>query len=282
MHRAGRLFIVALAICGLGCGEATTVIGGKPRPKFYRAIVSLSPGTTEIALQYGTARAVVGRTASDDFPAFQVAKIPIVASVKPDYEKIAEIKPDLILYDSLLYNDQDVAKIKAIGADLFVISANTVDEFITELYKYGSLVAGETNVSTYVDRILAARSSAQGDAAGTKIKVAVIMPGQGSEHMIAGTDSFVADLVRAAGAEPVGPKADRFVNLSPEFLVSQNPDIIISSGNGAAILADARLATVTAVKNRRVIAVKPDVLLRRGSRVDKMIDAFHEAFGAKK
>ncbi len=282
MHRASRLFILALAICGIGCGESVTIVGGKPRPKFYHQIVSLSPGTTEIALQYGTARFLVGRTAADDYPKFQANKVPIVASVKPDYEKIASIKPDLILYDALLYNDQDVTKIKATGADLFVVSANTVDDFISQLYTFGSLAAGETNVSSYVDRILAARSSAQGDAANPKLKVAILMPGQGSEHMIAGTDSFVADLVRAAGGEPVGPKADRFVSLSPEFLVGQNPDIIITSGEGQAVLADARLASVKAIKARRVMGVKSDVLLRRGSRVDKVIDALHEAFGAKK
>ena len=89
--------------------------------------------------------------------------------------------------------------------------------------------------------------------------------------MIVGVNSFQADVVRAAAAEPVGPDADRFVPLSAETLVQMNPDVIFVTGNAEAILNDPRFKTVAAVQKGNVAVVKPDILLRRGWRVDKLI-----------
>lgn len=255
-------------------------MGGVGRKHPVRSIVSLSPSTTEICGQVNiTQDRVKGRTAADNYPTYFVSKIPIVATLKPDYEKIAAIQPDLILYDAQLYNESDVAKMKQLKAQLFEFKAQTIDGFIDELYHLGNLAGSETSISEYVDKIIAARATALGAA--SHFKTAVIMPGNGSEHMIAGADSFVADVVKAAGAEPVGPKADRFVPLNAELLISLNPDAIVTAGDPTAFINDPRFKSLKAVQNKKIVPIVSDIILRKGGRVDRLITALSEGLSKK-
>lgn len=282
MRRFAPLF--ALAVLLAGCQTTSTPVGGQARTKKIASVVSLSPSTTELVSTVNYAGMLKGRTASDNYP-MNVSSVPVVASVKPDYEKIKSINPGLIVYDASLYNDDDIAKIKELGFDTFEIKGDTIDDLNNELYKLGSLIAGETNASGYVDRIIAARESAQGDAPSPIPKVAVILPGSGSEHYIAGTKSFVADVVRASGGTPVGPDANKFVPLSPEAILGEAPDILVvgvdktkAAAEVDLVLKDARLRSLPAVAKRRLVPIDADVLTRRGSRVDKLIDTMKFAF----
>lgn len=282
MHSMRKLLLAFFAtmLVVSGCGPETVTVGGKDPEKSYGKIVSLSPSMTEIVAQVTNVSRVVGRTAACNYPS-QVAKIPAVATVKPDYEKLAILKPELIVFDGDLYSAQDVEKLKAIGADVFVCNANTVDDFIKDLYRLGSKLGSETNVSTYADRVYSARAEALAVSLPKQVKAAVIMPGQNSEHWIAGTGSFQADCVRAAAGTPVGPDGTKFVQMKAEDLVAQNPDVIFVSGNAATIMSDPRLKTVEAVKTKKVFSINSDILLRRGFRVEKLITGLNQIISAK-
>jgi iron complex transport system substrate-binding protein len=277
MRRFIGLAATLLAVVIVGCGgDSSQEI--RRAPKAYEKIVSLSPGLTEIvAMQLGSGR-LKGRTKSCNYP-ISVSSVPVVMSgFKPDIEKLASIKPDLIIYDPVLFDESDVAKLKEIGCDVFPVQANTVDVFCKSLYKLGGMVKSESNISDYVDKIEKARSFAAGNAKDPKPKVAVIMPGKGIEHYVAGVGSFQADVVKCAGGEPVGPKMDRFVPLNVELLVQQNPDIIIVAGEVASVVSDPRLQSVKALKDKRVMGVNADFMLRAGSRVDKVIESLAHYF----
>ncbi|MFZ4506261.1 MAG: ABC transporter substrate-binding protein [Fimbriimonas sp.] len=257
-----------------GCSGQSTRMGGKTNPKVYERIVSLSPSTTELAGLNLNVSKLKGRTAACNYPVM-VSSAPVVADVKPDYEKLALVKPDLVFYDGDLYNAQDIQKIEQLGVKTFKSSALTIDDFLKDIYRIGSLLGNETGISTYADRVYNARAQSLANKPAREIKVALVIPGQNSEHMIVGTGAFQGDVIRAAGATPVGPTADRFVPLKVEDLIAANPDFIFTSGKKEPILADPRLKTVKAVATKRVIALNPDVALRRGGRVDKLIETIH-------
>jgi ABC-type Fe3+-hydroxamate transport system substrate-binding protein len=188
----------------------------------------------------------------------------------------------------LLYSKEDIKKISDLGAKTFAINANTIDDFTKQLYRLGALVNSESNASSYVDKILAARNTAQAQSLSRNPKVAVVLVGDGTEHMVAGTKSFLADVIRSAGGEPVGPDADRFVSLSPESFVASNPEMIVIAypvfsknedltREGAIkrakkIVNDPRLKSVLAVQKELILPVDEDILTRRGYRVDRLIE----------
>ena len=275
MRTGAFLFaLIALVAALAGCKDDANKVWGKENPERFQTAVSLSPGASEIlgARLFGIT--IVGRTEQCNWPS--VPKAPIVMKgVKPNFEQIAEIKPAIIVYDDQLFSAEDVAKIKELGIETFAITGNTVDEFTDCLFDLGTKMHGETSMSDYVDTIRAAVSQAEGAPPKRTLKVAVMMPGGGSEHMIVGTKSFLADVVRKAQGEPVGPDADKFVPANAEALVSMNPDVIFCVGKADQISKDPRLQSISAIKSKQVLPVNGDVFLRRGGRVEKLISVIY-------
>lgn len=277
--------VVAFLVAGCSLKEQPMMF--KRRPKFYRAVVSLSPSTSEIIASTISYSHLAGRTAADNYPAGSFARIPIVASVKPDYEKLAKLKPDLLIYDGSLYNAQDVAKLKSLGADMYAFDPQTVEDYVKQVFEMAALIGGEAMTSTNLDRVLVEESAAKSHQNSNPPKVAVIMPSETNDHWIAGTDSFLANVTKVSGGTPVGPSGKVFVKLTPELLISQNPDVIIASVVSKtdtkafeALLKDPRLQSVNAIKNKRVTPILGDILLRRGCRVDQLIKGFYRSIGA--
>lgn len=281
MRRALSLLTSLLALLAIlaGCKIQEAQPPLKKRPREYRTVVSLSPGTTEILLGALFIERLSGRTAADNFPEMTVKSVPVVLTNKIDYERLQQIRPDLVVYDATLMNAADLQKLKEMGATTFGLSANTLDEFRVQLFELANLVGNATKASEYADRIALERNAAKASAPTPAPRVAIVMPGRNGDHWIAGKNSFQADVVREAGGDIVGPDTDQFVRMNPEQLVQLNPQILIVTGSkddtaGALALArDPRLQTVEAVRKGNIRAINADVLLRKGGRVDKLVKA---------
>lgn len=271
--------LLCLVASMAGCKQESGAVPFRVRDRQYRHVVSLSPSTTELVASTLGVTQLSGRTEACNFPTYVTQKTPVVASVKPDYEKLRAVNPDFIVLDSSLYSPQDIEKIKAIGATTFIFSPKNLDQFSDQLYGLANYLGGSSKASEYLAKIEAEQSSAAAASVDPKKKVAIMMSGGNGNFYILGSESPFADVVRAAACEPIGPKSDKFVPLSPEMLVEQNPDVIIVSASdkkdakGAeAILKDARFKNVKAIKEGHVRAIVADVLLRMGSRVDTLIN----------
>jgi iron complex transport system substrate-binding protein len=264
--------LVLSTFLGLGCQPQEIVEGGKPNPKPVKTLISLSPSTTEIAATAGLYSQLKGRTAACNYPT-TVAQTPVVAGVKPDYDKIAAIKPDLAIYDPNLFSATDIKKLEDLKIETFPIAANSVEEFIDALYRFGSRTGSETSVSTYVDRILDIMRRTQAEPVAKEVTCVILLPGRGGEHMVAGTESFQADVLKIARAKVLGPPGTKFVPLNAEQLIGWNPDFVVSAGDPTSLLQDPRFQSLQAFKNKRIRAINQDVVLRAGSRVDKFIEA---------
>lgn len=235
----------------------------------------MSPSTSEIVASYFLNTQILGRTSACDYPD-TIKKIPVMGGVKPDYEAIARARPDLVLYDSTLYNESDIEKIKQLKIETYAFTAKSLDEYIEALYKLGSKLGGETDMSEYVDRIMNAKIGNTSDSQ-VKRRVMIVLGGPG-EHMVAGTKSIQADMLRWAGFEPVGPDADKFVTVNVEKLLADKPDAIVVAGDGKYILEDPRLKSLEAVTKKRVAEISDQsLILRAGGRVDVLLQNLRPA-----
>lgn len=281
----GCLALATLVLLSGGCQEQQ-IIGGRTAPSVYRRVVSLSPSTTEVMATYSDLNGIIGRTESCNYPP-TLGRVPIATKgTKPDYEVLAQLRPDLILMDVSLYGDADIQKVKSTsGATVSLLWADkdgkpldshSIDAFIDWLYRFGAVQADPMRVSKYADSIFQARASSLGEPLNPKPKVAVLIGGEnGESFMVAGTRSFQDDVVRAAGGEPVGPDSNRFEMANIEGLVQLNPDAILTTSNPESLFKDARLQSIQAIRSKRVAKINEDVLLRSGARIDKLITAVH-------
>jgi iron complex transport system substrate-binding protein len=289
------LLLLAVLFTLFGCGEKIVHIKDKKNPDPPRNIISLSPGMTELVGKYGPMTLLRGRTESCNYPP-GVDKLPAVAGVKPNYEAIATLqpKPDLAVYDSSLFKHEEPEKLKDLGIKTYKLEANTIDDFVLELYKMGQMFGTESTMSRYADQIHQATSYAEGNVKNKNLKVMILMG-----DMAAGVKSFYADIVRKAGGQPVGPDTDEYTSMSPEQIVAANPDVILDVNKEAFdeferrapsdsdrlkrqdvgvvavlredLLNDPRYQSITAIKQKQVRSVRPDMILRKGARVDLMI-----------
>lgn len=262
----GALLIV------VGC-KPPQQFGGVPRDKVYRAVISLSPSTTELMAQY--AIPIIGRSKADDYPV-AIKATPVVGDLKPDYEAITRMHPDIIVVDRDLYGDAEIKKLESI-TEVLKIGSDSLDAFIKESYEIGNKLGGEGAITEYVDKINRQRQASEGEKPPTPVNAVMVIPDSSGHHMIAGVKSFQCDLVKIMGATPIGPDSNKFEMLNPEFLMSQNPDVVIVAGEAKSFLADKRFANLKAVKSGKIFGLPQDYVLRRGARIDQTIYQGHKA-----
>lgn len=286
MPRAWLLLLIVFA--ATGCGNSYRHYGGEYPKNLPRIVISLSPSATEIIAFDGHPGQLHGRTEACNFPINISQTVPVYGGVKPNYEKLMRAKPDVVVYDAKLYSPADISKLEeTIGKNkLFGFNANTIDDFEFQLRKLGVMIASPMPISKYIDKIDRERSTAKSMSPAVHPKMAVM-----TGTLAAGTKSFLADVMRSVGAEPVGPDADRFVQMDPETLIQANPDIVVLAADlnrltdltarrkvaaaaQAAFLADPRYRSIGAAVKQRVFVMDGDILLRQGSRVDTLIQNF--------
>ena len=264
----------------------TLVFGGCKPPlppgiKLVRPVwtaVSLSPSAAEL-LSITSVR-LVGRSASDNYPK-SASGVPVVGNIKPDYEQIASIKPDVIVYDPSIYNSTDIEKLKALNIPLATIEGDTVEAYIQSVFKLGQATQSETALMDYIERLNKEVSVCRSDPIVPAPKTAIVMLSHNSNPMVAGTKSYYADLVRIAGGDPVGPPSNKFEPINAEALLALNPDAIVvpaDKGDYSALTKDPRFAQLKAVKTGKILGVDQDYILRRGERADDALKHLHDAF----
>src|SRR5690349_21049383 len=107
-------FLALIALC-YGCGAPANGVADPAKPKSYGKVVSLSPSTSELMADLGAVMYLVGRDESSDRPE-EMQNVEIVTkNIKPNYARITELQPDLIVYDATLYNADDVAQLEKLG-----------------------------------------------------------------------------------------------------------------------------------------------------------------------
>jgi|SRR5688500_7176977 len=261
-------FVALLAVAG--CQTDTSPIGGTVPDKVYARVVSLSPSVTELIALLNATNVMVGRTSGDNRPNY-IKNVTIVANPAPDIEKIVQLQADLVIVEENLINPNELAKLKEIGSfDVEVIDIDSLEDWERAVYRLGSLLQAHSRASEVVDRVQQSISNAKLPSSMYEPKVMVAMGS--TSPWVAGIKSFQADVVRAAGGEPVGPDADRFVATNPESIVQWSPDILFVS-EAPEKFTGAPWSSTRAGKDGEVLEVYADILLRPGADVERLIDA---------
>jgi ABC-type Fe3+-hydroxamate transport system substrate-binding protein len=211
---------------------------------------------------------LVGRTSGDTKPDL-IRNIPIVANPRPDIERIVKIQPDIVIVDANLINPADLERLKGHDFDVEAFKVNTLEDWKEAVWRLGSIVNQYTEASARVDALDQSIQTAAQSPMNPKPRVVVAMGG--AKPWVAGLGSFQADVIRKAGGEPVGPPGEKFVAVNPEQIVAWNPEFAFVSDPVAGYSGAAWTATGAFAKHQ-IFEVQPDLLLRPGSDVAKLLD----------
>jgi iron complex transport system substrate-binding protein len=275
-----------------GCGGAGPATPGKAQ-----RIVSLVPAVTEMLFAIGAGSQVVGVSTYDHFPP-EVEQLPKVgALIDPDTERIFALRPDLIV----VYGSQsDVeARFDKAGIQTFNYRHGGTDAILgvfDTITGLGAATGREAQAREVVVRMTAGIDDLRNRMAGlSRPRTLLIIgrqPGTLQGVYAAGGNGFLNEMLEIAGGqnvledvkrESVQPSSETLLRLAPEVLIELRA--IAPAGNypGGDLEVWNTLASIPAVRDRRVHALVGDYVVVAGPRIvqgaEAMARALHpEAF----
>jgi iron complex transport system substrate-binding protein len=242
-----------------------------------RRIVSLAPHVTELIYAAGGGDRIVGTVSYSDYPP-QAHEIPRVGDNKAlDLERIAALKPDLIVVWRHGNAQKQTDRLRALGMPLFFSEPRKLEGIPDNLEKLGTLMGTEP-----VANRAAADFRQQVDSLrktyATRAPVTVFYQVWQQPLMTLNGQHMVSDLLALCGGQNLFAKEAPLVpTVSVEAVVAGNPEAMITAGMGATRpdkpLADFSMwekwKQVTAVARNNLFVVDGDLVNRAGPRVVK-------------
>lgn len=284
-RRAIRAVALVVSLASLislaaGCslfGPKTTVVNDDAGRKVQltgqpERIISMAPSNAEILFALGLGDRVVGVSDYDNYPAEAATKEKVGDAYNPNYEKMAALKPDLILAVGTAQSEI-VKKLEAYKLNVMVLNATKVRDVLADI----DLVGKITGTSAKAAEITAAMDQKLNAVAA---KVATVPADQRPTVFWAldpslytvGPGSFVDDLINLAGGRNLAADAKQdYPQYSQEALIAEDPDVIIipllDESMKAQFAAIKGWDTLKAVKDNRVYYIDPDIVSRPGPRI---------------
>jgi iron complex transport system substrate-binding protein len=256
---------------GKGAAEGGAIwVGARPATPPRRVVV-LAPSLTDVVLAMGLGNRLAGVTRLDDAP--EVARLPRVGGfLDPSPEAVIALSPDLVLWvtdGGALAPVRKIAALSRASARPFPILAipivNVAD--VIETPRIVGDALGDPAAGEELSRALAAEVEAvRRRAAGLPRRRALFVVGH-EPLVVAGPGSFPEELLRICGAENV-VRGERAWPVYPvEKAVADDPDVVVDAAPQEPAEGIRRLSAVRAVRERRVVRLSSDDLLRPGPRM---------------
>ena len=240
-------------------------------------IISLAPSNTEILFAVGASAQMIGRDEFSDYPA-EVKSLPSVGGSmgKYDMEKIASLKPDLVLVAAINTAEQ-VKALEDLKLNVYYL-ANPVDlkGMFENLKIVGKLTGKEQEAAALVDALKGRVQAITDKLATTTEQPIVFYELDGSDTAkpwTAGPGGFVDQLLAMAkGKNAAAGLKSAWAQISQEELLVQNPQIILL-GDGAYGVTSAQITSrpgwsaMAAVKDGKIYTFDDNLVSRPGPRL---------------
>ena len=251
-------FLVILA-------SAYEINGSSPK-----RIISLSPSITEILFEIGSGNQVIAVDNLSNYP--NEAPISDISAYDPNVEAISLLNPDLVI---LSYNIKNLkTALKKMGIETIYLPAPLNFEDILDQIDYLGLQTGNEDkakklISKMKNRMKTLQKLRENEKA-TKI-YHEIDPNYYSPSKF----SFIGDIYQKLNYKNVADKADisnlGYPKLSPELIISENPDLIVLPGKDNKYVEKVKLRPgwgyIEAVKKNNFLLTNNDIASRWGPRI---------------
>lgn len=245
-------------------------------------IVSLSPSATEVLFAIGAGRQVVAVDDQSNYP--PEAPKTALSGFKPNVEAITQHNPDLVVVAGDL-NDV-VGGLTAVKIPVLLLpTAKDIDE----AYAQWTLLGQATGQVSKTDEVVRqARDEIKKIVDGTPRKSLKYYHELGPDLFTATSSTFIGRVYSLFGLQNVADPADTptaggYPQLGQQALFQADPDLIFLSDTKCCgqtadtVRARPQWATLSAVKNNRVIALDDDIASRWGPRVVNLVRQVSEA-----
>ena len=276
------LMIVLGALGLISCGkEPKAKEEAVKETAVYKKIVVLDPAVVEMLYLLNAEdriAAVAHSQTTGIWPEDKTKDLPDVGTLaKPSLEKIISFSPDLVV---LSIHSTGLAKdLEAHGIKTVSFPANSFDDIFNNFLEVGKLIGKEDEAQKITaekkEKLEEIKKSEPLNKKGAFIYSA-------SPMMAFGENSLPGEVLKIYGVENLTDKVkgERPI-LTPEYVIEENPDFLLVglgvSSEDEIVTANPQLKDTNAVKNKNIIKVNSQALLRGSPRiVDETMNLYEE------
>lgn len=246
-------------------------------------VLSMAPSLTELVFELGFGDHLVGRSTACDYPP-EAAAIPAVGGFgRPNLEALQRLKPDIVLATDLEKGPL-IHRLNRMDIRTHVLPCEDWDGLMAAARVIGDAMGDPDRAERWIVQMTRRRDELIGrtDRFYTERERPSVYVEIWKEPMTtAGRDSFLHELVTWAGGRHIGGSLPgRYKQVSAEWIVRENPDVILLAymipSTSAADDVGRRVGwgRIRAVEQGRVCdRIHPDWLLRPGPRWIKGAEA---------
>ncbi len=233
-------------------------------------VISIAPNITETIFALEAQSILVGRTEYCDYPP-ETVKIESIGSIKePSIEKIAELKPDLVIA-STHFSKDTLTKLEDLKIPTVVLYGEESFEGVYEtISKVGNVLnsneKAELLISDMKKKVEDVKKAVEGKDKPTVYYV--IGYGKSGDYT-AGNNTFIGQLLEMAGAVNAAADVTDW-KYSLERLIEKNPEIMICPSVGGykqGLESTNGYKDLDAVKNKKLYEIDENLINRQGVRL---------------
>jgi iron complex transport system substrate-binding protein len=232
-------------------------------------IISTAPNLTEMIFAIGAGDLLVGRTRFCNYPA-EVNKIEIIGDMLHiNFEKIVELKPDLIFMTVEGNTKELYDKLKGLGIQIYVTNPRSLNDILRTIKNMGIILNRKDKADSLVNSIN--KSLKEISSKNLKRQRAIFVVSF-SPLIIAGKNTFINEILEQTNLENISPEKSisAYPMISREEVLDKNPDVIILPSSKYSTEEILRVypewKNLKAIKNRKIIYVDQDLFFRPGPR----------------
>jgi iron complex transport system substrate-binding protein len=228
-----------------------------------RRIVSLTPANTEMLFALGLGNRVVGDTNYCNYPAAAISpKIAKIGGIQVNYERVAALRPDLIVGDSVATPEAD-ARLTQLGFRVLALHPASISGVEQSIFLLGQQTGETHQAKSVVAGMEAKRRIAHLLAAHDPRHLRVLIVVGTSPLYVAGRGTFMDSILTEAGGVNAA-QITGYGTLSPETALARPPDLVLANpSDEKALQADPVLRFIPAVRRDRFVSLGNGNLFER-------------------
>ncbi len=250
-------------------------------------VVDAAPSVTDFMIKLGYSDRVVGVTKFDSY-----AMATDIGLLYPlNLEKIISLKPDLVLLFGG-FQLQEYDRLARLGLKTFVLNADSLEGVYRDIVNVAIVMGDPQRGKNLVESLKKRVDKVALEAYNIPMdKRPTVFYGEpGNEIWTAGTGSLLNQVISLAGGMNVAgsfPGPNGWLPVGPEFVVSRDPDIVLTpyytpEGATAAVKAFKEYPAfkdLRAVKEGRVYAIDGNITSEPNTKIVDILEQLYGIFG---
>jgi iron complex transport system substrate-binding protein len=274
VHRL-TIAVVAALVAALAAVSLSAAAAQQRHAKHHRyhRIISLSPTVTEDLFAIGAGKQVVAVDDQSTYP--KRAPRTSLSGFTPNVEAIANYHPDLVF---ISYNPENLAsQLRTLGIRVVnIAAANNLKQAYGEILQIGRLTGHGRGARAVVHSMRTHLAAIVRSVPKARRHLRVYHELE-QDYFSVTSSTFVGSIYKLFGfrdiADAAGTAGNQYPQLSAEYIIAKNPQIIVLADtkccgqSPATVAARPGWSTISAVRHHRVVRANDDVASRWGPRI---------------